>query len=410
MVGVPLAVAVALTRYRLYEIDWIVDRTLYYVTLTALLAAVWVGVAVLLGVVIGEDAWVAAVATAVAALLAGPARRRLQDAVDRRFARARYDAVRRVRAFEDAIRDGTASPDGIEDVVRLAIGDPRATLLLRLPPPDGLVDVHGTPVESPPDDLVASPVEREGDELAVLFHDPSVDRHPQLLRDVLAAATLSIELARLQMELQRQLAEVEVSRERIVRAGYAERKRLERDLHDGAQQRLVGLGIRLRRIQRSLPAGGLALEPALDEAVGDVQRAIDDLRTIARGLRPAGLDDGLAVALAELARSVPVRMEVDATAERLPGDVEAAAYYVACEAVTNAVKHASPSTIRVDARRDDGVVRLVIADDGVGGARPTAGHGLAGLADRVGAHGGELHVESPPGAGTRVEVVIPCGD
>ena len=410
MLGVPLAVAVALTRYRLYEIDWIVDRTLYYAALSVLLAAVWVGIAVALGVVIGEDAWAAAVATAAAALVAGPARRRLQDAVDRRFARARYDALRRVRAFEDAIRDGSAGPDGIEDVVRDAIDDPRAVLLLRLPPPDGLVDVRGTPVDQPPEGLVATPVEREGEELGVLFHDPAVDRHPQLVPAVLAAATLSIELARLQTELQRQLAEVEVSRERIVRAGYAERKRLERDLHDGAQQRLVGLGIRLRRIQLSLPAAGLALEPALDEAVAEVQHAIGDLRTIARGLRPAGLDDGLAAALAELARSVPVRVEVDATPERLPDDVEAAAYYVACEAVTNAVKHASPSTIRVDARRGDGVVRLVIADDGVGGARPTPGRGLAGLADRVGAHGGELRVESPPGAGTRVEVVIPCAD
>ena len=235
----------------------------------------------------------------MAALLAGPARRRLQDAVDRRFARARYDAVRRVRAFEDAIRDGTASPDGIEGVVRLAIDDPRATLLLRLPPPDGLVDVRGAPVESPPDGLVASPVEREGDEFAVLFHDPSVDRHPQLLRDVLAAATLSIELARLQMELQRELAEVEVSRERIVRAGYAERKRLERDLHDGASG---GSSVWASACAASSARAGRRAgpEPALDEAVGDVQRAIDDLRTIARGLRPAGLDDGLAVALAEL--------------------------------------------------------------------------------------------------------------
>jgi signal transduction histidine kinase len=165
----------------------------------------------------------------------------------------------------------------------------------------------------------------------------------------------------------------------------------------------------LRRIQRSLPRAARVLEPALDEAVDEVGRAIADLRTIAAGVRPPSLDDGLAAALAELARSSPLAIEVDVPRERLPAPVEAAAYYVACEAVTNAVKHASPSLIRVAAVHVNGSIRLVVADDGSGGASSRPGSGLAGLADRVGAHGGTLRVDSPPGAGTRVEAVIPCG-
>jgi signal transduction histidine kinase len=249
---------------------------------------------------------------------------------------------------------------------------------------------------------------RHGQEIAVLVHAPEGLHRPHLVRAVLGAASLTIELARLQVELRRQLAEVEVSRARLLRAGDEERRRLERDLHDGAQQRLVGLGIRLRRIQRSLPGSARVLVPVLDEAVTEVSHAIADLRTIAAGLRPSSLDDGLAAALSELARSTPIPVDVAATRERLPEPIEAAAYFVACEAVTNAVKHGSPSSIRIDAARHDGAVHVVVADDGVGGAVARPGSGLAGLADRLGAHGGTLVVDSPPGTGTRVEAVIPC--
>jgi signal transduction histidine kinase len=241
-----------------------------------------------------------------------------------------------------------------------------------------------------------------------VMHDPALERRPDLLHAVLDAAAVAVEIGRLRVELRLQLAEVESSRTRIAQAGYAERRRLERDLHDGAQQRLVGLGIRLRRIQRSLPGSARVLVPVLDEAVTEVARAIADLRTIAAGLRPSSLDDGLAAALSELARSTPIPVDVAATRERLPEPIEAAAYFVACEAVTNAVKHGSPSSIRIDAARHDGAVHVVVADDGVGGAVARPGSGLTGLADRLGAHGGTLVVDSRPGTGTRIEAVIPC--
>ena len=159
-------------------------------------------------------------------------------------------------------------------------------------------------------------------------------------------------MARLRVEVRLQLAEVQASRARIVEAGYEERRRLERDLHDGAQQRLVSLGVQVRRLQLSLPRdAALILSPALDRIVAEVGEAIADLRQIAAGVRPARLDDGLAAALRDLARTTPVPVDVDASGERAPASVEAAAYFVACEALTNAVKHGSPSKVAVRAVR-----------------------------------------------------------
>jgi signal transduction histidine kinase len=215
-------------------------------------------------------------------------------------------------------------------------------------------------------------------------------------------------MARLRVELRLQLAEVEASRTRIVEAGYEERRWLERDLHDGAQQRLVSLGVQLRRLQRSLPRGAQILSPALDQIVAEVGAAIGDLRQIAAGVRPARLDDGLGEALRDLARSAPVPVEVDVTSERVAASIEAAAYFVACEALTNALKHAAASRVAVSAVRENGTLHVRIADDGLGGASVRRGSGLAGLADRVAAHGGTLEVISPRGGGTRIEAAIPC--
>ena len=243
----------------------------------------------------------------------------------------------------------------------------------------------------------------------MLLHDPALARRPDLLRPVLDAAAVAVELACLRVELRLQLAEVESSRTRIAQAGYEERRRLERDLHDGAQQRLVTLGIVLRRLQRSLPGEAKILGPALDAAVDEVAATIGDLRTIAAGVRPPRLDEGLAAALEDLARGGGgARSSSRPSGDRAPPEVEAVAYFIACEALTNAVKHASPSRVTVQTAREDGVLRLVVADDGVGGAAPGGGSGLAGMADRVAAQGGTLALESPAGAGTRIAVELPC--
>ena len=216
----------------------------------------------------------------------------------------------------------------------------------------------------PEDGRARSPIGHDHREVGVLLHDPALAQRPDVLRPVLDAAAVAVELGRLRVELRLQLAEVESSRTRIAQAGYEERRRLERDLHDGAQQRLVTLGIVLRRLQRSLPGEARILAPAFDAAVDEVAATIGDLRTIAAGLRPPRLDEGLTAALEDLARAAAVPVELEATGDRAPPDVEAVAYYIACEALTNAVKHGAPSRVTVQTTRTAEALRLVVADDG----------------------------------------------
>jgi signal transduction histidine kinase len=207
-----------------------------------------------------------------------------------------------------------------------------------------------------------------------------------------------------------QLETVKESRTRIATAADEERRRIERDLHDGAQQRLVALALELRSAQRTL---GQAADPELDRLLAstadELQVAVEELRSLAQGIHPGTLTQaGLGSALESLAARMPVPVTVEALAERLSPEVEATAYFVASEALTNVAKHARASKATVRARRDDGTLVVEVSDDGVGGARPDAGSGLRGLADRVEAQGGRLRVESAPGSGTRVVGEIPC--
>jgi signal transduction histidine kinase len=200
------------------------------------------------------------------------------------------------------------------------------------------------------------------------------------------------------------------SRERFVTAADDERRRLERDLHDGAQQRLLALAIQLRTAQRQL---GASAEPELDRvlapSVDELQAAVVELRELAHGVHPAVLtDEGLAAALEALASRSSLPVSVDVVDGRLPPPVEAAAYFVVCEALANTVKHAGATSATVSARPRNGVLVVEVGDDGVGGARSEDGTGLGGLADRVEALGGRLRVESPAGGGTRVIGEIPC--
>ena len=407
--AVAASIAIAVFRYRLYAIERLLNRTLVYAVLSVFLIGTYAAVSVGLGVVVGRgSSWATAGATLAVALVFRPLRAVLQRGVDRRFSRRRYDAVGRVRAFEDAVRDGKRPPEDVGRVIAEALDDPSAELFLALAGGE-YVSMSG---ESVPlafsDDRASSEIRRDNATVGVLLHDTTLHERQDLLHGVLTAATLSVEIARLRIAVQLQLAEVEASRARIVEAGYEERRRLERDLHDGAQQRLVSLGMQIRRIQRSLPRGTEVLESTLDKIVTEVGSTIADLRQIAAGVRPARLDDGLSAALQELARMAPVPVAVDAQVERVAGSVEAAAYFVACEALTNAVKHASASRVAVHAFRKEDSIVLTVSDDGLGGAVARRGSGLAGLQDRVAAHGGTLEIVSPLGGGTRIEAAIPC--
>ncbi|HSK16887.1 MAG TPA: histidine kinase [Gaiellaceae bacterium] len=305
-------------------------------------------------------------------------------------------------------------PEGLRDALARALGDPTLEVAFWLPEHGGYVDAHGRAVVLPPegDGRTVTRLEHDGEPVAALVHDSTLVDEPQLLQASAAAARLALENARLNAELRSQLAEVRESRVRIVQAADEERRRIERDLHDGAQQRLVALALQLRTAQRR---PGVAADPEVERllaaTVAELQEAVEELRELARGVHPAILtEDGLAAAVESLASRTPLVVALDVCDGRLPAQVEVTAYFVLCEALANVVKHAHATRAEVSARRENGVLVVEVADDGVGGADAgAAGSGLRGLADRVEALGGRFAVESPAGGGTRVVGRIPCG-
>ena len=407
-----VAAGVAVLRYRLYDVDVAIERTLVYVSLTLLLGAGYAVTTLALATALGSGSpWATAGATLVVAVAFRPLRSALQDLVDRHFRRARYEAVRRVGAFLDELRAGAAAPEAIEPLLRELLSDPSLELRFFLPESQVYVDTRGMPVSDiAGDPRVCTPIERAGVPVALVLHRATGPQRPDPLTTLVEAGGLAIEIARLRVELRRQLAEVEASRARIVAAGDAERRRIERDLHDGAQQRLVSIGLALRHAQHQLTeTAPSAADRTLDHAVAELGLAIEELRGLAQGLPPSQLDAGLAPALHELAANSPLPVQVRTTHERFASTVEAAAYFIACEGLTNAIKHARASVVTVSARRDDGRLVVSIADDGVGGATLASGSGLRGLHDRVAAHGGRLRIDSTDDLGTTVIAELPCG-
>ncbi|HET6298623.1 MAG TPA: histidine kinase, partial [Kribbella sp.] len=232
---------------------------------------------------------------------------------------------------------------------------------------------------------------------------------PAVLKAVAAGAASLVEVTRLRAEVAAALREVEASRTRLVQVGDAERRRLERDLHDGAQQRLVSLGMAMRLAQRHLGDGTVDVNGLLDQGVAELATAIAELRQIAHGLRPTSLDDGLHAALTAITRTLPIPVQLHIGPDRLPDDLATTAYFVAAEAVANAAKYSQATSIAVRVAQSADDVRIRVEDDGCGGAVPRPGSGLSGLADRVAALGGSLSMHSPAGSGTTIEAVLPCG-
>jgi PAS domain S-box-containing protein len=229
--------------------------------------------------------------------------------------------------------------------------------------------------------------------------------------DITERKAQEAEVHRLNAELHARLDDLAASRARIVTAGDVERRRLERNLHDGAQQRLVALSLALRLALAKIDSDPAAAQAVLAEAGEELALALEELRELARGLHPAVLTDrGLPAAVETLAGRAPLPVEIgEIPDERLPEPVEAAAYYLIAEAVTNVTKYARASTVRVQVAESDGGVVVEVSDDGIGGADPAAGSGLRGLADRVEALGGSLEVSSPVGSGTCLRAQIPVG-
>ena len=318
----------------------------------------------------------------------------------------------RVHVGELVVHLEQTSPGDLRDELSLALEDPTLEVGLWLPDQDEYVDARGATVVVPEDGPTRAVtwIEHEGEPLAVLVHDPTLRDEPKLVEAVAAAARLALVNARLHAEVRAQLETVQESRARIVSAADEERRRIERDLHDGAQQRLVALALELRAAQRQLgESGDPGVERLLASTADELQVAVEELRELAQGIHPGILTQGgLAHALEQLAARAPLPVSVDATGERFAPEVEATAYFVACEALTNVVKHAGASRASIAATRDDGVLVIEVADDGSGGVDQQGGTGLRGLIDRVEARGGRLVVESVDGSGTTVRGEIPC--
>ncbi len=302
------------------------------------------------------------------------------------------------------------SPAALEGALARALGDPSLALAYWLPDFASYADLDGHPMQvATADGRTATLIDHDDTRIAALLHDSALDDEPELLASVTAGAGIALENARLQSELRARLDELHGSRARVLEAGQAERKRLERNLHDGAQQRLVALSLQLGMLEKNL-SDDPETQAQLDEARREVALSLEELRDLARGLHPAVVGGhGLAVGLESLVANaaVPVDLNVQLD-ERLPERYEVAAFYFVSESLANIGKHAEAESATVDVTRAGDVLVIEVADDGVGGADTERGTGLRGLADRVEALDGRVRVWSPPGGGTRLRAEIPC--
>jgi signal transduction histidine kinase len=317
-------------------------------------------------------------------------------------------------AVGELVRDLTGAGEGgeLREELRRALGDSSLELIYWLPESGEHVDGEGRPVELPAagDARGFARVELDGRRVGAIVYDAMLVDDPPLVDAVGAAAALAMERERLDAELRAKVEELRASRERLVAAGYEERRRLERNLHDGAQQRFVSLALSLRLARSRLTADPAGAAEILDTAGRELQLGLGELRDLARGIHPAILSDrGLDAALAALAARAPFEVELQAApGARLPERVESATYFVVSEVLANAIKHARASHAKICVVRDNAQLSIEVSDDGVGGADPASGSGLRGLIDRVSALGGRLQVDSRPGAGTTVRAEIPC--
>jgi signal transduction histidine kinase len=310
----------------------------------------------------------------------------------------------------EALRRRSASVAVVDALFGAGDDTSRVLAVLRRAFADPALTVNLEDATAPADGRVALPLlGRDGEQIGVVDTDATAMRDPAWSRTVLAAAGVVIENARLHDSVLESLAEVRTSRARLVEAGLDERRRVERDLHDGAQQHLLAVASSLGRLE--LVDDDAARTRALEDAKSQLATALAELRNLARGIYPPVLNQaGLGAALRTLSDTtlVPVRVEIDASAERrYRSAVESTAWFVACEAVANAVKHADATCVSVTLGSDSDFVRLRVSDDGCGGATAADGGGLAGLLDRVRALGGDLDVRSETGVGTVVTAAIP---
>ncbi len=443
--AVPLAAGLAIVKYRLYDIDPVINKTLVVGAMAGIITVSYVAVVIgfgrLVGVVPGPSPTLSLLATALVAIAFEPARRRVQHVADRLVYGDRPSPYEALARLSTQLSRGGQHADlfsGLASTVADGVGAAEVTLWVGAD--EELVAVASWP---PVADQGSRPTTARG-ELAALHRGrthvrPIVHQgsrrgavtltkapgeiltasEDRLLDDLVAQAGLVIDNAGLGVELEHRLhqismqaAELQAAAKRIVAAQYEARRRIERDLHDGAQQRLVTLALALQAAsQHAASTGEAELAGKIDEARLELSQALAELRVMARGIHPAILtQEGLEAALGFLAERAPLPVHLDVCLERrLAQDVEATAYFVVSEAITNAAKHSGASSIAVAGRLGEGRLWIEVTDDGRGGADGQWGSGLQGLVDRLRALDGRLTVHSPVAGGTRLRAEIPCG-
>lgn len=399
IITLALGAGFAVARYRLYDVERIVSGSVSYALSSSTVVAVF-GLVVLVitrsvPTLSSSARWPTVVATLAAAGAARPAYVWARNWVDRRFNRRRFDAVQ-------VVRTGLRRPStDVEALLREALGDP--TLRVLFAADDGRwVTSRG---QSATVTRRTVDVVRERGLGARVEFDPA-RTESTLVQAVTREAAAEIENLGLRAELARQVEEVTGSRARLAGAHLEERQRIERDLHDGAQQRILAIALQLQSAR--VNGADAVLREEVDRAIDHLGLTVQDLRDLASGLQPAALaGGGLRAAIEDLANRIPIHLDLDVDEGRFRPNLESAAWFVVAEAVSNAVKHAGVDRVEIGVRRAGQALEVVVADHGSGGADPR-GSGLQGLADRVAALGGTLAVAEQEPRGTRVEARFPC--
>jgi signal transduction histidine kinase len=425
--AVPLGAGIAILRYRLFDIDVVINRTLLYGVLAVFITAVYVGIVVGVGALVGSrgNLFLSIVATAVVALAFQPVRQWARHFANRLVYGKRATPYEVLSAFSEHVGDGYTGDDILPRMATMigeATGAERARVWIRvgaeLRPaaawPDGEPDAAPLPAGDDglpafPEGERAFPVRHQGELLGALTvvtsrREPLNPTQQKLIGDLAGQAGLILRNVRL-------IEELRASRQRLVTAQDEERRRLERNIHDGAQQQLVALAVKLRLARTLAGKDADRAQALLDELQTDTQEALENLRDLARGIYPPLLaDQGLAAALQAQARKVPFPVEVQPDGVgRYPAETEATAYFCVLEALQNAAKYAEASTATVRLRQENGHLVFAVTDDGAGfdPATTPRGSGLQNMADRLEAVGGSVEVASSPGAGTTITGRIP---
>ena len=389
--------ALSVLRYRLYDVERILTDSAAYAIASAAVLLTFGVVVVVISRTTPIDP--ASQLTTVLATLAGAATARTsyvwaRKAVDRRLNPQRFDAVQSVRA---GLASGSADLDSL---LADALRDPRARVVY--PVDDRWITSDGREVAP-----ARNAVDVRRGEAVTARIEFDAGRNERAVIEALATETAAeIDNVALRAELARQLDLINESRSRLATAQLEERRRIERDLHDGAQQRLLALALQLQSAQ--VNGGADVLRDEVRRAVAELGITVQELRDLAAGLQPAALaGGGLLAAVVDLALRIPLNIRYDVIDRRFDPSVEGAAWFVIAEATTNAVKHAAVSDVSISAQVDGSALRIVVKDDGIGGADAN-GRGLQGLADRVAALRGQLCVTENVPHGTVVEAVLPC--